>query len=151
MVSNPFLEELGFDAPLGLLHDVLVAQFQLDLVETLDIRVSYLAVLVAIALLNLFRPLNAVELQEEIQDIYGVGHVDEGKANTALGLQIFRQVKIVVVVLKLHVDQRHHISLAELYRDVPYHQGRLPEHLQVTILVSINNSIKVNLVVLWPN
>lgn len=62
VVGEAALEELGANVALGLFHDVLVAELCLDVLDALDIGVGDLAVLGAIALLNLFGPLDAVEL-----------------------------------------------------------------------------------------
>ena len=150
-ICFPLLEKLGFYGAFGLLHDILVAELQLYLVEALHIGVSDLTVLVTVTFLNLFRPFDTIELKEKVQNVNSVCHIDESKPNSALGLQVFRQIKVVVMVLKPHVDQSHHVCLSELDRDISDHQSRLPEDLQVTVSVRVNDSIEVDLVVLWPD
>ena len=53
---------------------------------TLKVCESKLADLDALAVLSSVRPLSALKLEEEIQDIDGVNEVDEGISNVALGL-----------------------------------------------------------------
>ena len=68
---------------------------------TLKVCKSKLADLDALAVLSSVRPLSALKLKEEIQDIDGVNEVDEGITNITLGLNWgFSQKNYVY--LKIH-------------------------------------------------
>lgn len=132
-VCQPDLEELGPDISLSLFHDVLVTELGLDVLDTLDIGVSYLAILVTVTLLDFLGPLDAVELQVKVQDKYRVDKVDECKPLPALRLQVLGQVEVVVLPLKLLIKELKHVWLAELNRNVPYHKSRLLLHFCVVV------------------
>lgn len=78
-------------------------------------------------------------------------HVDEGKTNTLLRLQIFGQIKVVVNIFEFLVDDGHHLSLVELNGNIFDHQGGLPQNLLIVILFGQKESLKVDLIILGSN
>ena len=69
-ICEPNLEELRAHIAFGLLHDVLVAQLRLDILDPLHVGIGYLTILVTVALFDFLRPLDAVELQVKVQYEY---------------------------------------------------------------------------------
>lgn len=146
-VGQSDFEELWPHISFGFLHDIFVTQLGLDVFDTLYIGVCYLTILVTVTFFNLFGPLDAVELQVEFENENWVNEVDEGKALTALRLEILGQVEIVVLALELLVKELHHVRLAELDWNVPDHEGGLLFDLLILILLRIDNPLEINLIV----
>lgn len=146
-IDDGVLEQDRFDALVILLHDVLVSELLLDLEEPLDVGVHDLAVLLAVALRHGIAPSEAVELQEEVQNEEGVSHVDEGKANALVGLQVHGQVEVVVLAVEVLVDQLQHVVLHKLDRDVLDHQRSKVHHLEVMVLLRLQDPEEVDHVV----
>ena len=105
IVRFDMVKELRFDVVFCLLHDVFVAQFELYFFDALHVGVGDFAMLVALAFFNDVRPLEAVEVKVELNDVNWMHEVDESKANTTLSLEVFWQIKVVILVCELLVYQ----------------------------------------------
>lgn len=68
-------------------------------------------------------PVNLIEFEVEVENVQRMQHVYECEADRTLRLQIHGQIKVVVLAQKVLVYQFEHVSLQELYRDVPDHQS----------------------------
>jgi hypothetical protein len=75
-------------------------------------------------------------------------HVYKGKSDTALSLEVFRKIKIVVLSLKFNVHQVHHFCLSKLDRYVADHQSSKFQYFIVSPITTVKNPLKVNLVIL---
>ena len=113
------------------MHDGLVAELLLDLLDALNISIGDLTVLGAIAILDELAPLDTVELHVELNYQQGMDHVYEGEAHVLMGPQIFWHVKIVIFTFEFLVDEAKDVGLSELYWDVPDHQSGLPHDFGV--------------------
>ena len=149
LIDSEILEELRSNTTLSLLHDVLVAELQLDLVEALHIGVSDLTVLITVTFLHLFGPFYTIELKEKVQNEEWVDKVDEDKAHSTLGLDVDGQVEVVKLASELLVDQFVKLDLVQLYRDVFDHESCLEQNFFVTGVGCIQDPIKVYPVVQW--
>jgi hypothetical protein len=121
-INLVFLKELWLDTTFSLFHDVLVAKLELDLLNALHVCIGYLTILITIAFLNYLRPFNALEFEVEIKYVVRVKHVDECKAYATLCPEILREIKVIVLPLKVLIDEVHHVKLIELDRNVSYHE-----------------------------
>lgn len=152
----------GLDVLVILLHYVFVVELLLYLLDALHVCVDDLAVLVAIAEWYVVAPANLMELEEEIQNVQRMQHVDEGKADGALGFEVHGQIEVVVLAHEVCVDELEHVTLEELDWDVLDHQGRqghdvlvfFVDLLLVLIILTLASSKyfhQVYLIVLWPD
>lgn len=132
------------------LHYIFVLEFPLDFGQALDVGVQYLAVLFAVAFWNGVDPLEAVELEEEVEDKQWMRHVDECKPHALLVLQVHRQVKVIVVSFELFVDQIKHVSLVQLDWNILNHQSRQAHDFIVVVFLSSQDSKQVNEITLRP-
>jgi len=87
-ICPQLLVKNGLDVLVILLHYVFVVELLLYLLDALHVCVDDLAVLVAIAEWYVVAPAYLMELEEEIQNVERMQHVDEGKADGALGFEV---------------------------------------------------------------
>jgi len=99
------LEQDRLDRSIVLLHDVFVFQLTLDFSHALHVGVDDLRMLLAETLRDRFRPFEAVEFEIEVKNVQRVDHVDERETNRVPGLQIHRQVKVIVFTFEIAVDK----------------------------------------------
>ena len=151
VIREPALKELRAHIALSLFHDVLVAELRFDVLDALDVRVGYLAVLGAIALLNFFGPLDAVEFEIKVQYEKRIQEIDECKTLSTLRFQVLGQVKIIVLTLELLVKQLQHVGLAEFYWNVSDHESGLLFNLSVLVDLRVNYSFEIDFVALGPD
>lgn len=125
LLQTNIFEKLRPRIFVSFLHNIFIAQLFFDFFNSLDICVSNFTVLVWVAFFNFFRPLDAVEFKEKIKYEQGVDEIDKCKPNSALCLDIFGQVEVVVLVFEFFINYVHHLVLSELDWNISDHQGRL--------------------------
>ena len=122
---RPTTDEEWPDGLFSLLHDLLAFEFGLDLFEPLDVRIDKLTEFGRLAGVNVFRPLDSLELEEKAKDEDWMLKVDESEPNGALRLQIHRQVEVTIRAVELLIYDLKHQLLSELDWDVLDHESGL--------------------------
>ena len=105
------------------LHDVFIPQTFLDLFHALHIRVHDFSPFVRVAHRHIVSPNDLLKRQIEIRDKHRVYKVDESVPYTTLSFEVHRQVEIIILALKIPVDQMKHILLQKLYGYILNHQS----------------------------
>jgi hypothetical protein len=68
IINLQIFKELRFILTISFFHNILIKELSLDIVDTLNISIRDLTVLIRIAFLNFFAPFDAVELQIKLED-----------------------------------------------------------------------------------
>lgn len=68
IINLQIFKELRFILTISFFHNILIKKLSLDIVDTLNISIRDLTVLIRIAFLNFFAPFDAVELQIKLED-----------------------------------------------------------------------------------
>lgn len=137
----------GLNACIILLHQVLVFQFLLDVLQTLNIAVDDLAHLVRVAERHDVGPPYAVKFQVEVQNEERIHEVYEGEADAALRFQVDREIEVVVPTLVISVQKRQHIRELDFCGNVLDHEGRQAENLRVPSYMGMDYPAKINLII----
>ena len=121
IINLQIFKELRFILTISFFHNILIKELSLDIVDTLNIRIRDLTVLIRITFLNFFAPFDAVELQIKLEDENWMEHIDKSKAHSALSFQINWQIEVVVLSFEIFVNQLHHVLLVEFDGNISYH------------------------------
>lgn len=90
-------------------------------------------------------------MKEKVNYIQRVNKINEGKSNSALRFVVSWQVEVIKLAAKVFINKFQKLLLRKFDWNVPNHQCCLLKNFIIVIFFSIQNSIQLNLVILWPD